>query len=395
MKSKRFRKIIATAMSVAIMLTGTISASAETGVSDSQQVKQYNTDIVALKMDLTGSLQQVTKQRANEAYPYSDGDGSLRSINYVSSESAILLTKDPKFDGRIECFIEEYVILDNGNVEQFGYYRVGIDEAGREEYVRNTAAQTPDSVGDSVENANMAGDSNPMCYFVDQTYMGEYFLGSDAEIKDIPTKIEFRNYGFVDNQADLHAPAEDGLTCAYNFGREDRIYRFVFNMYPSDGSDSWVAYNFRVKDEATRNYTAAPNSSKVLVNGNAVDFDAYTINQNNYFKLRDLAQILSGTSKQFDVTWDGAKNAINLISGKPYTAVGGEMARGDGTAKQAQANESAIYLDGELINLAAYTINGNNYFKLRDIGAAFEFSVSWDGASNTIAVDTSKGYAGD
>ncbi len=27
----------------------------------------------------------------------------------------------------------------------------------------------------------------------------------------------------------------------------------------------------------------------------------------------------------FDVTWDGSKNAINLISGKKYTAVGGEV----------------------------------------------------------------------
>jgi hypothetical protein len=49
-------------------------------------------------------------------------------------------------------------------------------------------------------------------------------------------------------------------------------------------------------------------------------------------------------------------------------------------------------LDGKEVSFTAYTIEGNNYFKLRDIAAAFDFGVDWDGAANTIAVDTDKGY---
>jgi len=37
-----------------------------------------------------------------------------------------------------------------------------------------------------------------------------------------------------------------------------------------------------------------------------------------------------------------------------------------------------------------YYIEGNNYFKLRDIGQAFNFDMDWDGAKNAILVDTSK-----
>ena len=48
--------------------------------------------------------------------------------------------------------------------------------------------------------------------------------------------------------------------------------------------------------------TAKPTASTVLVNGENVAFDAYNINDNNYFKLRDLAYILSGTEKQFEVS---------------------------------------------------------------------------------------------
>lgn len=147
--------------------------------------------------------------------------------------------------------------------------------------------------------------------------------------------------------------------------------------------------------ETVPTVTAKPTSSTVFINGPSVAFDAYTIEGNNYFKLRDLAKVLTGTEKQFEVTWDGAKNAINLVSGKAYTPVGGEMAKGDGTAKDAQANKSAIYLNGESVSLTAYTIGGNNYFKLRDIGKLFDFDVSWDGANNAIIVETAAHYTDD
>lgn len=138
--------------------------------------------------------------------------------------------------------------------------------------------------------------------------------------------------------------------------------------------------------------TATPIASKVLVNGKEISFDAYEINGNNYFKLRDIANVVSGTGKQFEVTWDSSKNAINLLSNKAYTAVGGELAKGDGSQKPATLNASKVYLDGKEISLTAYTINDNNYFKLRDLGQTFNFGVGWDGAANTVTIDTSTGY---
>lgn len=139
--------------------------------------------------------------------------------------------------------------------------------------------------------------------------------------------------------------------------------------------------------------TATPTSSTVFVNGTAVDFEAYTINGNNYFKLRDIAKVVSGSEKQFEVTWDSSKNAINLISAQAYTEVGGELAAGDGTAKDAVANNSTIYKDGVEISLTAYTINGNNYFKLRDLGQAFSFGVIWDEEKNAVVIDTTQEYS--
>jgi len=139
--------------------------------------------------------------------------------------------------------------------------------------------------------------------------------------------------------------------------------------------------------------TANPTASTVLVDGSEISFDAYNIANNNYFKLRDLAFALNGTSKQFEVGWDGANNAISLTSGQPYTIAGGEMTGKGGGAKEAAPTNSRIYLNGKEVQFTAYNIDGNNYFKLRDIGEAFNFGVDWDGARDTIVVDTSKGYS--
>lgn len=138
--------------------------------------------------------------------------------------------------------------------------------------------------------------------------------------------------------------------------------------------------------------TANPTNSKVMVNGKAVAFDAYNINNNNYFKLRDVAQIIRGTDKQFNVTWDGTKNAINLISNEAYESTGGELTPGDGLSKDSTLSDSTIYKDGVEVSLTAYNIKGNNYFKLRDLGLTFNFSVTWDGENNTVVIDTTQPY---
>lgn len=139
--------------------------------------------------------------------------------------------------------------------------------------------------------------------------------------------------------------------------------------------------------------TAVPTSARVLVNGKPVVFEAYNIDGYNYFKLRDIAMVLSGTEKQFAVAWDGARNAINLTSSQSYTPVGGELAvSATPTNRTAIFTTSKILLNGNEIKLTAYNIEGYNYFKLRDVAAAIDFGVTWDGETKTISIDTSTGY---
>ena len=148
--------------------------------------------------------------------------------------------------------------------------------------------------------------------------------------------------------------------------------------------------------------TANPTTSKVYVNGKEVAFEAYNINGNNYFKLRDIALTLRGTEKQFEVVWDptikvdiGEKSfngAIVMTPKKPYTTVGGEMKKGNGEAKQANLTTSPILMNNRLVELTAYNIAGNNFFKLRDLGNTFDFNVSWDSNLKAIVINTAESY---
>ena len=138
----------------------------------------------------------------------------------------------------------------------------------------------------------------------------------------------------------------------------------------------------------------------VKVNGKNVSPQGYYIVNgtqygNNYFKLRDIAYLLSGTKGQFNVRWDKENERILLTSGTAYETVGGELADSSTAVEKIGKSTSTIVLDGEEITLDGYIINGNNYYKLRDIGKAIGFDVDFDNASSTVLVKTTSDYSGD
>ena len=51
--------------------------------------------------------------------------------------------------------------------------------------------------------------------------------------------------------------------------------------------------------------------------------------------------------------------------------------------------------DGQTVNVAAYNINGYNYFRLRDIAILLDFNVDWQGDGGVIELDLSKEYTED
>lgn len=66
-----------------------------------------------------------------------------------------------------------------------------------------------------------------------------------------------------------------------------------------------------------------------------------------------------------------------------------------GAALTAQQSSQKITVDGKPVQIEAYSINGNNYAKLRDVGKAVGFAVEYDAATNTVQISTKTEYKED
>lgn len=223
--------------------------------------------------------------------------------------------------------------------------------------------------------------------------LGDVVIGTNTE-----RKVTINSIGNVQGANVTIAPTYNGtpsdvsgsigdVTAA---GKAEVILGSVKSIGGISGAE--VVQDIGAAEEET--VSATPMASSVVVDGRTVDLNAYTINGENYVKLRDLACVLSGSGKQFDVYWqdDVTDATITLTTGRPYTEIGTEMgAKGSGAAS-AVASVWNIYLDSKKVNFAAYTIDGTNYFRLRDLAQAIDFSVEWDGGANAVVIDTTRGY---
>ena len=166
-----------------------------------------------------------------------------------------------------------------------------------------------------------------------------------------------------------------------------KIYTIFYNgeirylVHEDDMHDTFTYYpgNGFSKNSVAKTQT-------VCQDGLKYNTAAYNIDDNNYFKLRDIAQILDGTIKSFDIKYDSATNSIDMLSFYDYTSAGGELTPGDGVERTALSSSVFVTLDGVPIKATCYNIEGNNYFKLRDITDALDCRVEWDKNNQMIWV---------
>lgn len=58
----------------------------------------------------------------------------------------------------------------------------------------------------------------------------------------------------------------------------------------------------------------------------------------------------------------------------------------------ARPSSQTFYINGQQTALTAYAIGGSNYVRLRDIGKAVDFGVTYDAATNGVHIDSAQPY---
>ena len=137
-----------------------------------------------------------------------------------------------------------------------------------------------------------------------------------------------------------------------------------------------------------KTYKATRSNMMISVDGTLVEPAGYAIEGYTYYKLRDVAYLMTGKPCSFAVGWDQPTYSVTMTTGVDYTPAGGELKKESASTATAKVGDCNLLLDGEEIELDGYLINSNNYFKLRDIGDALGFTVGYDDATRTILIDT-------
>ena len=172
----------------------------------------------------------------------------------------------------------------------------------------------------------------------------------------------------------VKARAEGNTNCFYGWDRDH-------NMGPHYQSEFFAWMDAILAADST-----VVSSQAVTVDGEAVEMEAYNIDGNNYFKLRDVAAALEKTGAKFSVEYNAEEKDAYLDPGAKYERDGSELIAGEDKSASCILSEWTIYIDGEAMDVLGYNIGGNNYFKLRDLGKVLYFSVGYDDATRTIEI---------
>ncbi len=199
-------------------------------------------------------------------------------------------------------------------------------------------------------------------------------IAEEAEAEEIAEEVEAEE---IAEEAEAEEIAEEAE--AEEIAEEEAVEEIA--------EEEAVEEECAVAEEAK----AELSNAGVAVNGKAIAPQAYTIDGYTYFKLRDVAKALAGTEAGFNVDWDQEARMTALQTGATYKAYDGGTDAAE-FAKKATAHHShdPIMVNGEEVDLTAYNIDGYNYFKLRDLGDALGFEVTWDKTARMIGINSAE-----
>lgn len=142
--------------------------------------------------------------------------------------------------------------------------------------------------------------------------------------------------------------------------------------------------------------TATATSVTVNVDGQAKTAYGYSINGKDYFRLRDMAALVNGTGKQFDISEAPGMNMVTIktYNSPVYTAIGGELTTTTSGTQTATPTTKNYAIDSSEVRPSVYNIDGAEYVNLIDLAQIVDFNTTKDSSTNTISIDTTTSYSG-
>jgi len=129
-----------------------------------------------------------------------------------------------------------------------------------------------------------------------------------------------------------------------------------------------------------------------FIDAKRVVLHAYVIEEEIYVNLFETAIALIDTEKKFSLAWSEGGQALRIVSGRPYKAIGVNKA---GTLPQAARAENVnikVFLDGENIEITSFKVENEIYFNLRQIVRAMDFNIISNTDDSNIELITDTPY---
>lgn len=159
-------------------------------------------------------------------------------------------------------------------------------------------------------------------------------------------------------------------------------------VYQSGSSKTYTLNIYR--QPTAPNYQVSVQN--LYVNGTAKTLNAVNIKGNNFLKLRDLAYLLNGTSKQFNVTYTESINTAHIHSLTAYVNDPQNPVNQPITLTRPQLSSQKVTLDGSTAYPIAYNVAGSNYVNLRQVCAMLDIGLTYSAATNTVTITTANSY---
>lgn len=158
---------------------------------------------------------------------------------------------------------------------------------------------------------------------------------------------------------------------------------------PNSTLEEWVGLN-----DALGRTIAYEASTPLEINKRSVSLGGYLIDNEHYYKLRDLASALEGTPSAFKVDYDSATHTIILTGTPEKSDDSATSATSEAPAEPSLSNSKVlrsaekqtaqVTLDGQPIELRAWAVDDLTYINLRDLAANLHYLVNWQPDPPTI-----------